>query len=131
MRPEPANINARKLKSYVEGIWRSQMAAEAFVGPARLRGPSERLSGAYRGRGGAQFSCARPFCLQLLHRGGALDDDRTREEIGFTLEKLRGDEEGCFYSDAGLGSLDPYAVNKVQRLTTQPRPGEWELKTVL
>ncbi|HEY4896951.1 MAG TPA: recombinase zinc beta ribbon domain-containing protein, partial [Solirubrobacteraceae bacterium] len=29
--PEPASINARKLETYVETVWRSQMADEAFV----------------------------------------------------------------------------------------------------
>lgn len=85
--------------------------------------PAERLL--------VNFLVPDPFYFQLLHRGGTIDSDRTREETGFTSERLKGSEEGCFYWDADLGPLDPHAVNKVQRLTIHPRQGEWELKAVL
>jgi hypothetical protein len=55
---EPANINARKLESYVEGIWRSQMAAEAFVvqrDSAALQNASEALTEAEEEL--ASFAC--------------------------------------------------------------------------
>ncbi len=45
--PEPAHVNARKVESYVEGVWRSQMAGEAFVvkrDSAALQNASEALT---------------------------------------------------------------------------------------
>jgi hypothetical protein len=47
--PEPANINGAKLERYVEGLWRSQMAQEAFVvqrDSAALQSASVALSAA-------------------------------------------------------------------------------------
>jgi hypothetical protein len=47
--PDPASINGRKLERYVEGLWRSQMAQEAFVvqrDSAALQSASAALSAA-------------------------------------------------------------------------------------
>ncbi len=47
--PEPTSINARKLERYVEGIWRAQMAHEAFLiqpDTDRLQAASAALSDA-------------------------------------------------------------------------------------
>jgi hypothetical protein len=45
--PQPAHLNARKIESYVEGVWRSQMAGEAFLvkrDSAALQNASEALT---------------------------------------------------------------------------------------
>lgn len=107
--PEPSSINARKLERYVEGVWRAQMAQEAFLiqpDTQRLQEASAALSAAEQELAAfandltARQVLGAGYHDALAARAAAMDD--ARSELRLATGTVATTEEVACYDDLPL-----------------------------